>query len=426
MAARPVKEIIMSEKVDNDSIDNCFKELEELVNSGKKDISINFSNTKSLKSDAVLRLCSVLLFLKSSNDIVSTLNFAGNNKIRQEMINNNWANLIDDTYPKSSFKGYLYTPAVLFQNETEHQETINRILEILLEAYPDFDRGSFSAIEWFLCEVMDNVLVHSQSKIGGIVQIKILRNASKDIEIVIADAGVGIPDSLREIYPKVDESIIVMNSINEGITNGKGQGNGLFGASEICRKTKGEFLVYSGNIRLRLNNNVKGAKIINRFFKGTTISAVIRTNDNQVLNEALMFKGKVHKPTDYIELVYEGADFEKIYLYKIDRKIDSIGSRPYGHRLRNKLLNIHRMSEDIDIIKIDFGDIDIISHSFADELISKIIEIKGIDYFINNIQVINCNKKIESILNSVIYQRNKISVSFAQRKIVASEVARTI
>jgi len=71
------------------------------------------------------------------------------------------------------------------------------------------------------------------------------------------------------------------------------------------------------------------------------------------------------------------------------------------------------MSEEIEIIKIDFCNVDIVSHSFADELVSKIIEIKGIDFFINNIQIINCNKKIESIFNSVIYQRNNISVSFA-------------
>ena len=406
------KDITFKGSIDKESLDGYLKGIENIIDEGKKDISLDFNGVSGVKADAMLRLCSFIMHAKDSLNVAFRLNMSSNIEIRKEMINNNWASLIDEEYPVSSFRGFLYTPTIIFTNEEEHQETVDRILEVIIEAYPDLERTSFATIEWCLCEIMDNVIVHSRSKIGGLVQMKIHRNITKDIEMIVSDAGIGIPKSLKEIYPNEDEVNILMESINQGITNGEGQGNGLFGTTEICRKTNGEFVIHSGKTRLTLIKDGKEAKPLNRNFTGTTISAKIRTSDSEVLHKALQFDGKVYEPTDYIELKYESNLAGNTHKYCINPRVDSVGTRLYGRTLRNKLLNIYDMSQDVEIIEIDFKLVNMVSSSFADELISKTIEIRGVEFFNKHMRVVACNDKIKGIISNVIIQRNNISITF--------------
>ncbi len=147
-----------------------------------------------------------------------------------------------------------------FKTPDEQNETVNRILEVLISAYPELERSSFATIEWSLNEIMDNVIVHSESKTGGLVQLKVHRNKGKEIEIVVSDSGVGIVESLKNVYKNRGKMEILFESINEGVTNGKGQGNGLFGTSEVCRVTNGEFSIHTGDIALRL---IKMVRLVN-------------------------------------------------------------------------------------------------------------------------------------------------------------------
>lgn len=406
------KVIAFKGSIDKELLDGYLKGIENIIDDGKKDIALDFNEVSSVKADAMLRLCSFVMYVKRDFNVAVKLNINSNIELRKEMINNNWASLIDEEYPVSSFKGFLYTPTIIFTNEEEHQETVDRILEVIIEAYSDLSRNSFATIEWCLCEIMDNVIVHSKSKIGGLVQMKIHRNITKDIEMIVSDAGIGIPESLKGVYPNEDEVNILMESINQGITNGEGQGNGLFGTTEICRKTNGEFVIHSGNTRLTLIKDGKEAKPLNRKFTGTTISAKIKTSDTEVLQEALQFDGKVYEPTDYIELKYESNLEGNTHKYSINPRVDSVGTRLYGRKLRNKLLNIYDMSQDVEIIEIDFELVNMVSSSFVDELISKSIEIRGIEFFNKHMRVIGCNEKIKGIISNVILQRNNISITF--------------
>lgn len=80
-------------------------------------------------------------------------------------------------------------------------------METLLANFTGFSRSRLKAIEWSSNEITDNVLVHAQSEIGGIIQVIAMRN-NNGVEFVVGDAGLGVARSLRsshhEIYSDVD------------------------------------------------------------------------------------------------------------------------------------------------------------------------------------------------------------------------------
>jgi anti-sigma regulatory factor (Ser/Thr protein kinase) len=95
------------------------------------------------------------------------------------------------------------TPATQFKGPEDQQTAVNRIADAILGAIPDMDRADFAAFEWAISELTDNVLTHSESQIGGLVQVSTFEKDKKRVEFVVSDAGVGIPASLRSSYPQI-------------------------------------------------------------------------------------------------------------------------------------------------------------------------------------------------------------------------------
>ena len=401
----------MSEVIDIDSINIHIAQMEHLIfEQNSKDIILDFNQSKTLKPDGMLRLCSFTK-LHINSDIVFRIDANKNHKIRKEIISNNWGNLIDTDFPVSAYKGFLYQPTSTFTNPDNQQELVNDIMNMFLSAFPDLSRESFGSIEWVVNEIMDNVVVHSESNVGGLVQVRILRNVGKDIEVVVSDSGVGIPSTLKSAYPKKNNRELLVESIKEEVTNGKGQGNGLFGATQVCRNTDGDVKILSGDIAMKfLSHEGICTRPINSRFSGTTFYAKIRTVDIDLLENALVFSGRVYHPTDFIEINYENVIDASNYKYTLSKSKDAVGSRIYGKTLRQRLINLLKMSEDINTIEIDFSEITMISSSFADELIAKIIEAHGLQFFSDHIFISNCNEKIKSIIDKVSIQRNSCKI----------------
>ena len=195
------------------------------------------------------------------------------------------------------------------------------------------------------------------------------------------------------------------------VTNGKGQGNGLFGSLEIARKSKGSFLIVSGEAFL-ISNEKKGHLLVRpykNFFHGTTIQSTINASQQGLLESALKFGGKLYEKTDYIETQYElYEDDEGCYLFDVSKEASSVGSRISGEAVRRKALNILSMSE-INKMIIDFSNEPIVSSSFADEFIVKMIlklgksnfdskiYLKGMTDNVNNIILRSYNQRIGNI-----------------------------
>jgi hypothetical protein len=162
--------ISFSGENDTFAINSAIQLIEEAISyRGYQHIELDFSKSESAFAVHMLRLCSFVL-LKKKSGIDFSLYLNGNVEIERLFTVNNWASIIDpDRYKKSNYKGFRQVPAVIYSNPEEQQNTLNEILDKLFSSYTEFVRSDFASIEWTLNEIMDNVLVHSNSACGGII-----------------------------------------------------------------------------------------------------------------------------------------------------------------------------------------------------------------------------------------------------------------
>ena len=84
-------------------------------------------------------------------------------------------------------------------------------------------------------------------------------------------------------------------------------------------------------------------------------------------------------------------------------KESGVGTRQSGEKVRNELTNIYKQSNKT--ITLDFAGINIISSSFADELIGKLVTEFGFYGFNNIFKLKNMNSNVQSIVQRSVAQR---------------------
>jgi hypothetical protein len=281
------------------------------------------------------------------------------------------------------------------------------IVNAILGAVPDLHRQDFAAFEWSINEITDNVLTHSQSKLGGLVQVSTFQRNEKIVQYVVADAGVGIPATLRETHPEITSDTDALDrAIREGVTRDKsiGQGNGLYGSYQICNHCEGTLSVDSGHALLQLDSKgrlaVKNSTVP---YSGTLVVAEINFSKRGLLEEALKFGGKRHIPVDLVETNYESAAGDVI-TFTILNESKSFGSRPAGTPVRTKLMNLYQMSGKRKVV-VDFTGIPLISSSFADEVFGKLFVEIGPMAFMSKFEIRNAMETINQLIDRAIAQR---------------------
>jgi hypothetical protein len=271
------------------------------------------------------------------------------------------------------------------------------------------ERADFAAFEWAISELTDNVLTHSESQIGGLVQVSTFEKDKKRVEFVVSDAGVGIPTSLRSSYPEISSDTEALDrAIREGVTRDKtlGQGNGLYGSLQICSHCNGQFHVHSGYARLA-DTPKSGLHVFNDRipFSGTLVIATIDFSNPKLLQDALRFGGKSYSPVDYIEKHFETGQSADIRFH-LKEEATSLANRLAGTPVRQKLLNLSNMSNGHKI-QLDFGDIALVSSSFADEVVGKIFADIGPLEFMQRFELRNMSMMVRQIVDRAIQQRLK-------------------
>jgi len=380
---------------------------------GYPDIVLDMSECTSAFQSAMLAICVKILDYKRVGvdfELIPPKDAVFNNLFR----NTNWGYYIDpDKFAYSSFRGHTRVPATLYDTPEGQQSAVNKIVDVVLGAIPDMDRSNFAAFEWAVNEITDNVLVHSNSSVGGLIQVSTFHRVNKSIQFVVADSGIGISTSLKQGHPNIkSDTEALYESIKEGVTRDKrvGQGNGLFGTYSVCCKSNGEFQIESGNATL-IYNRKSQLNISNRTvpFCGTLISATVDFSDPELLQDALQFEGKVFRPIDYIETKYES----EFIIFSLKDECVSFGSRISGKPLRIKLVNLIKMSPE-SIINIDFNDVSVVSSSFADEAFGKLFFQIGEQVFNKRVRFVNINKTIDGLVSKAILQRINVGVSDAE------------
>ncbi|WP_295968870.1 STAS-like domain-containing protein [uncultured Xanthomonas sp.] len=382
---------------------------------GYQDFILDLSGCTKAYQSSLLSVCAQVMMHRESGVGVRVVPPI-DRKLENLFTNANWGYFLDPaTFRKSTFRGYTRIPAINYRTPEEQQSAVNRIVNVMLGAVPELERSDLAAFEWAVNEITDNVLVHSESPIGGLVQVATFERYRKRVQFVVADAGMGIPASLRSGRPDIGSDAEALDcAIREGVTRDVkiGQGNGMFGTYEICSKSQGDFLIDSGHARLKFNVG-SGLSVGKQTipYSGTFVVATVDFSDPELLAQALRFKGKVYAPVDYVELNYESDTAGNIIFRMID-ECHSFGSRVSGKPVRLKLFNLLRMSNGNKVV-VDFDGVPLLSSSFADEAIGKLFLQLGPVKFIQQVSFINMVETTAALVNRAIAQRMQVGMSDA-------------
>lgn len=376
-------------------------------NAGYKDLILDFGDCTAAFAGPMLAVCAQVMRLRNAH-IDTALIRPKDPKLARLFQNANWAHFLEPRNNQPSiFKGYTQVPATQFRNAEEQQGAVNRIVNAILGAIPNLDRKELAALEWSVNEITDNVLNHAQSGIGGLVQVSTFQRARKRVEYIVADAGVGIPTTLRETRRELtSDAEALQHAIREGVTRDKaiGQGNGLFGSYQICSHSKGFFQVESGYGKLVFTDR-SGLRVTTEKvpFEGTLVAAQIDFSVPHLLEESLRFGGKSHTPLDYVETHYE-LHHEEAVRFVMKDESPSFGSRVAGAPVRVKLANLTRMCPGQRVV-IDFSDVPLVSSSFADEVLGKLFVELGPLTFMQRFEFRNTDSTVRQLIDKAIAQR---------------------
>ncbi|CAJ0773550.1 hypothetical protein LMG18090_00101 [Ralstonia mannitolilytica] len=332
-------------------------------------ICFDFSKCTAAYPAGILPILSYVLALKNSN-IDFSLTLPEDELVARRFRNSNWAHLIEPRkYEPAKTRGSTPSSVLTFKTDVEQQDCVNKLVDGILSTVSNLRRSDLAAVEWALNEITDNVLNHSQSQIGGMVQLTVHRQRRRAIEFTVCDGGLGVANTLRNAHPAITSDLDALTeAVKEGVTRNSttNQGNGLFGSFEVCRLSKGRFKLHANFARLELNNDHVSYRPEKIPFSGTLVDATIDLADAGRLDQALKFKGKVHRPSDIVEFKYE-TDNLQVVNFTMTKEARSFASRVAGKPVKTKLSNLAEMCPNQKIV-IDFSGVSVISSSFADEV----------------------------------------------------------
>jgi hypothetical protein len=375
--------------------------------SGYRDFELDFSECRAVFPAPALMLAAASeRYLQDGVDV--DLILPRERRLQRLFVNANWAHLLDPQhYEPSSFRGTSQLPASRYVSGDEQFQTVNRVINRVLSALSGFDRSHLKAIEWSLNEITDNVLNHSKSPIGGLVQVTNFTTRRSSIEFCVCDAGIGIPQSLKSGGLQVPSDAEALDSaIREGVTRDKslGQGNGLYGTWRITQLSGGAFEIHSGFASLVSRRSDLRIKPETIPFNGTLVLASIDYTQPLALENVLTFRGRPFDPADMVEHNYETED--GALLVRLGAESEGFGSRTAGLPIRNKLKNLVRVGNGKRIV-VDFTDVPIISSSFADEVFGKLfVELGPLD-FMRYFELRRVDSTIKALIDRAIEQRTR-------------------
>lgn len=286
-----------------------------------------------------------------------------------------------------------------FEDSSDINVVINKYVDELSQEIVS-EKGVLEGLEWSLAEVMDNVLRHSMKNYGFVMgQI----HSNQRIAVTVFDTGIGIYNSLiKSDFKPANPRDALLSCLKKGVTRDKknGQGFGLFGLAQIVRENSGHLMI-SSNTATYLFDSGTESTFINQpalpTINGTIVDFQITYTKEIPLKQA--FGG--YEP---VNLRMEKLENETgSVIFKIKEQASGTSTRQSGTILRNEVINIYKQTQKS--IFLDFEGVKIVSSSFADELIGKLVTEFGFITFNNIIKLINLNPTAEMIVQRSVAQR---------------------
>lgn len=379
---------------------NYFKQL------NLDSVTVNFKYVRKVFADGMLPVICIIDDLRETGVHVK-VQLPEDYETRRLFRSVNWAHYLSpEQYDKSDsiYDRHLVTRR--FENAEEQQKSVNDFMDVVLRTMK-IPKDIISGLEWSINEITDNVLNHSESKHGGIIQASTHYKENK-ILFAVADSGIGILKSMQEGYPELRTELdAIGEAIKAGVTRNPkiGQGNGLAGSLRVATMTGGSFEILSGNGRLIITEDKTIRKPLQRArYSGTLVSGEINIIDDFSISEALSFDNfENYYPLDIIDLKYEVPESDCLLL-RMKEESTGFGSRKSGFQIRNKILNLLTAKERLPII-VDWDGVPVVSSSFADELMGKLFIGMGAMTFSAMVKNKNMEGLVKNLLDKAVAQR---------------------
>ena len=381
----------------------CAKLKEAIHEKGYSDVTLDFSACRTAYQSVMLPVTAQIAHYRNT-DVDFSLVAPASDQLDRLFQYFNWAHYIQpERYALNSEVGK-HLPAIQFNSQdiTHEAGILERVMTLLLSHMP-VERSTLSAVEWSLGEILDNVITHSQSNVGGFVQATAYQ-ASNEIEFIVADAGIGIPQSMQID----DHGVALQKAISEGVTRDQtiGAGNGLYGSYRVASFSNGSFSIDSGRGLLYVSPSSDGVQIQNPWvpYTGTSVKCRIGLGDRTLLNRALRFKNTPHEPAhDFVERRFEKGDDIVVSVKKEAERF--FGFRSGGAQFRQIVENL---LQNRDRIVLDFERVAVFSSSFADEVFGRLFVDMGPRNFMKRIDFRNVDPTIEGLIDRAIVQRTRL------------------
>jgi anti-sigma regulatory factor (Ser/Thr protein kinase) len=397
-----------TERVNDKAFRDFIPALGSLVNAGRRDIVLDFRTTSLAYADAILSIVCLLDHRRARGDRFRLL-LPEATHLRHLFLNANWAHHMDPEQPRLDMEDQRHLAARRYTTHPEQQKAVSSLLGIALQSM-DLHRDVIRALDWSVNEVTDNVLNHAQALAGGLVQVSTFREQHK-IQLVVADAGRGVPTAMRDRFPTIgSDRDAVTGAVKAGVTSipEAGQGNGLWGTLEIAKCAKGTFKITSGKGQLNAYVDPRTGRYRERGrdvadFPGTVVLLEMSTVVDFDFDQALHLMSAVPEPSlDVVDLehVTEGGEL----LVLVAEEGIGYGTRQAGQALRQKCLNLLNAAPDRRLV-VDWGGVQLVTSSFADEAVGKLVAELGPTVFASRITLTGTHPAVRSLIDRAVIQR---------------------
>lgn len=266
------------------------------------------------------------------------------------------------------------------------------------------EKDILNSLIWCINEVMDNVLIHSKCDSGYVMAQ--LHDNNKHIALCISDTGIGIFNSLKDSRYQPHTPLEALQlCIQEGVGDGEGQGNGLFGLHRIIESNEGRLRITSGSSALEFiaNQEPKSYTTLNYLSRenhGVIVDFQIDLNRQVNLTSIFSSIGGFDPFDQRLDNMLQDNDS---LLYNVFEHASGTATREVGRLLRNDIHNI--IVRTNAPVVLDFTNVETVSSSFIDELIAKLVLDFGFVGFNQLITIKGMNETIRHLCNRSIYMR---------------------
>lgn len=293
---------------------------------------------------------------------------------------------------------------IFFYNDSLQVSALTQSYINAISRLSECAKGVIDGLIWCLNEVMDNVLVHSDCDEGYIlVQY---HPTTKHIAICIFDYGIGIYRTLQETKhdPKTEIDAISL-SLQEGVGDGKGQGNGLYGLYGIVENNAGTLTVTSGKASLFYKSSQPLKKYVN-------LPVIDHNHVGTIVDFQLNLSYDIDITTIFKSIGgFDGFDVRledmltenDYYMYDVYKHCSGTATRESGRASYNDVLNIITRRNSPMIL--DFSNVHNVSSSYIDEFVAKLVVKTGFYKFNQMFRIIGMNPTVEHLCNRAVAMR---------------------